>query len=285
MHGQKIADSPFRSDPVNPIHESELARIIQEQSQRKTKIATLAEIRRGPEALKAFVERSKQECSYLIFDGETQDDLKIIAAAVHQEKIFLGGSGLAEELAIYWAEHAPQPRTFETLGTRTMILAGSLTPQTHKQIQLFEQTPQSCSVVLDPLALFDKQTALRQAEQAKARMKAALDKDLIPLVYFQNDAALVRQTKDRGPAMRLDGNTDCAGTLVKIGRSGSRCDSGQLRFPGSVRGRRYFCTIYRTHEDKYDGNCRRAGTRTVLHLCLQRLRPLAFYSEIGQLWF
>ena len=74
--GQKIADSPFRSDPVNPIHESELARIIQEQSQRKTKIATLAEIRRGPEALKAFVERSKQECSYLIFDGETQDDLK-----------------------------------------------------------------------------------------------------------------------------------------------------------------------------------------------------------------
>ncbi len=79
-----------------------------------------------------------------------------------------------------------------------MILAGSLTPQTHKQIQLFEQTPQSCSVVLDPLALFDKQTALRQAEQAKARMKVALDKDLIPLVYFQNDAAVVRQTKDRG---------------------------------------------------------------------------------------
>lgn len=74
----------------------------------------------------------------------------------------------------------------------------SLTPQTHKQIQLFEQTPQSCSVVLDPLALFDKQTALRQAEQAKARMKVALDKDLIPLVYFQNDAAVVRQTKDRG---------------------------------------------------------------------------------------
>lgn len=198
VHGQKIADSPFRSDPVNPIHESELARIIQEQSQRKTKIATLAEIRRGPESLKAFVERSKQECSYLIFDGETQDDLKIIAAAVHQEKIFLGGSGLAEELAVYWAEHAPQPRTFPTLGTRTMILAGSLTPQTHKQIQLLEQTPQSCSVVLDPLALFDKQTALLQAEQAKARMKAALDKDLIPLVYFQNDAAVVRQTKDRG---------------------------------------------------------------------------------------
>ena len=25
VHGQKIADSPFRSDPVNPIHESELA--------------------------------------------------------------------------------------------------------------------------------------------------------------------------------------------------------------------------------------------------------------------
>lgn len=79
-----------------------------------------------------------------------------------------------------------------------MILAGSLTPQTHKQIQLFEQTPQSCAVVLDPLALFDKQTALRQTEQAKARMKTALDKDLIPLVYFQNDAAVVRQTKDRG---------------------------------------------------------------------------------------
>lgn len=92
VHGQKIADSPFRSDPVNPIHESELARIIQEQSQRKTKIATLAEIRRGPEALKAFVERSKQECSYLIFDGETQDDLKIIAAAVHQEKNLPGAA-------------------------------------------------------------------------------------------------------------------------------------------------------------------------------------------------
>ena len=162
-----------------------------------------------------------------------------------------------------------------------MILAGSLTPQTHKQIRLFEQTLQSCSVVLDPLALFDKQTALLQAEQAKARMKAALDKDLIPLVYFQNGAA----DKRPGPAMRLDGNADRAGTLVKIGQSGSRCDSGQLRFPGFVRGRRYFRTVYRTHEDGDDGHCRRAGTRTVLHLCLQRLRPLAFYPEIGQLRF
>ncbi len=49
-------------------------------------------------------------------------------------------------------------------------------------------------MVLDPLALFDKQTALRQAEQAKARMKVALDKDLIPLVYFQNDSCNFPQT-------------------------------------------------------------------------------------------
>ena len=113
-------------------------------------------------------------------------------------------------------------------------------------------------------------------------MKVPLDKDLIPLVYFQNDAAVVRQTKDRGRQCGWTETQTAQGTLSpKTGPVWFTMIQRQLSFLVLSAGGGYFRTLYRTrHEDGDDGDCRRSGTRTVLTFAYSDCGPLLFYPEI-----
>ncbi|SFI74124.1 Uncharacterized conserved protein YgbK, DUF1537 family [Paenibacillus sp. UNC496MF] len=100
VHGKLLEESEFRRDPVHPMTESNLVDILRKQTERKVALLTIETVERGPEALRAEIERMRTRCAYLILDVRDQASLRIIAEAAKEEPILCGSSALSEESAL-----------------------------------------------------------------------------------------------------------------------------------------------------------------------------------------
>jgi uncharacterized protein YgbK (DUF1537 family) len=212
VHGQLLADSAFRHDPVHPTRESNLVTILQSQTKRRVGLIDHEVIGRGAGALRSSLEALRGRYQYVILDVTSQADLAMIATAVHDFPILCGSSALAEELPAAWQRAAARQRTPVTVppviappanGAGILAVAGSLTPQTAAQVAHLKArgVPVYC---LNSLALFE--AAARQAEVA--RLVTAVAEPLAAgqdvLFYAGNEPALVARTQEEGARRGLD---------------------------------------------------------------------------------
>jgi uncharacterized protein YgbK (DUF1537 family) len=212
VHGQLLADSAFRHDPVQPTRESNLVTILQSQTKRRVGLIDHEVIGRGAGALRSRLEALRGQYQYVILDVTSQADLATIATAVHDFPILCGSSALAEELPAVWqraaawqrASPAPPPVALPAEnGVGILVVAGSLTPQTAAQVAHLEAlgVPVYC---LNSLAVFE--AAERQAEVARLVTAVAgpLAAGQDALFFAGNDPARVAQTQDEGARRGLD---------------------------------------------------------------------------------
>jgi uncharacterized protein YgbK (DUF1537 family) len=140
IYGEKLENSQFKEDPVNPMTQSNLVDILQSQTKRKVASVNYPIIKQGSEALKQQIQQIKEEnlANYIILDVTDQEDLYEIAKAVHQEKVICGSSALAEELPKVQEIHEETKNTLPlpamTEGKGMFCAAGSLMPQTFDQV-------------------------------------------------------------------------------------------------------------------------------------------------------
>lgn len=204
VHGQRLATSPFRHDPVHPMTRSKLGDILRAQTKREVSYLYHDVIAQGPELLKQTVSEARDATNYLILDVVDQEALTVIARAVTDCRILCGSSALAETLPDTWP--APKPATLPKLpppsALGVLCLAGSLTPQTAAQIEHLEQggMPSFC---LDPRRLFDEQE--RHAALAclvtGAAARLARGEDVV--MYTPNTQSAVQESQQAGAARGL----------------------------------------------------------------------------------
>lgn len=137
VHGKLLSESDFIRDPVNPTREPDLTKVVAATSRRKVGLVSWETVKAGAASVRAEIARQRGLVNYLLFDVLDQDDLRTIAEATADEKVFCGSSGLAEELPGFWpakprrdllAGFTDQP------GQGVLVIAGSVTPQTRAQI-------------------------------------------------------------------------------------------------------------------------------------------------------
>ncbi|HZB95793.1 MAG TPA: four-carbon acid sugar kinase family protein [Herpetosiphonaceae bacterium] len=167
VHGQKLEDSDFRRDPVHPMTRSNLVEILQSQTHRTVRHLSYRDIARGPDALQASIEARKPDTNYLLLDVAGQEALATIAIAAQSERVIVGSSGLAEELAQLWSEqrsHAPPVHFPPRLHLGVLCVAGSVTPQTAAQVAHLraQGTP---VFELDTFRLFDPHERAAEIER------------------------------------------------------------------------------------------------------------------------
>ncbi len=151
VHGLRLEDSEFRSDPVHPMTRSDLVGILQSQTERKVGLLNWQVIDLGPETLRLEIERMKAECNYLILDVRHQADLAVIAQAVKDQPVLCGSSALAEELPAAWGVSPARGQSIQlpSSGSQGVLcLSGSLMPQTAAQIRSM-QAHDATVLVLD----------------------------------------------------------------------------------------------------------------------------------------
>lgn len=139
VHGVRLEESQFRNDPVNPMRESSLVKILAGQTRRPVTNVSWREYAAG-RRLRSLIEQRRREGGYVIFDVRHNADLAMLAGLLKDEPVVCGSSAIA-----YYLGMEEGPGTLPPDGpaggenARVLCLVGSLTPQTRQQVKCAQQ--------------------------------------------------------------------------------------------------------------------------------------------------
>ncbi len=192
LNGVPVSETNFANDPVTPLKHSRLSALIGQQSVRVCREFTWPWLDKPEEEQRAHLAELRKEAAYVIFDVRDQADLARIARLTGGERNICGSSAICEELPRVWGwnEEAPAcPEQGEPGGV--LILAGSLTPQTSRQIEALLQAG-TAAAVLDPAQLLDEKERAAAVANAASFAEQTLEQGADVLLYAARDTAGVR---------------------------------------------------------------------------------------------
>ena len=136
-----LNESPLKDHPLNPMHDSDLVRVLARQSAEKVGLVDLATVTRGPEAVRAHLEDlAAKGFGAVIADAVFGLDLETIGAVALTHRVSVGASGLGLGLAraLVASGRVAGPPACATaddaVGGAAACLAGSCSQATLQQI-------------------------------------------------------------------------------------------------------------------------------------------------------
>ena len=172
-----LNESPLKDHPLNPMHDSNLVRVLARQSKTKIGLLDLAEIAHGPNIVRArLADISNKGIGAAIADAVFERDLETIGAVALDHRLSVGASGLGLGLARALVRsgrvrsNAADAMAESPVGGPAVCLAGSCSQATLQQIANAEAAMPVLH--LDPeQALAGKQEARRALAWATDRLK------------------------------------------------------------------------------------------------------------------
>lgn len=209
VHGKRLEESEFARDPVHPMQQSNLVAILQEQTNRRVTYIDLEIVRQGVSALRSAIEEKRKDFNYCIIDSGTQEDLTIVAEAVHDYKILAGSSAIAEELPKF-LQVQPIDSFLTNLDITddlgVLVVSGSLTPQTRAQTAHLISTGVPC-IVLDSRKVFDNSEYEKEIRRVFEETQLLLKQGKDVLIMANNQEEVVLETKEIGFKQKIDSLT------------------------------------------------------------------------------
>jgi len=132
-----LNESPLKDHPLNPMHDSNLVRVLARQSRTRIGLVDLATVTRGPEAVRAkLTDLAGKGVGAAIIDAVFDLDLETIGAVAVKHKVSVGASGMGLGLARALAsgKAAAPDIASEPVGGPAACLAGSCSQATLGQI-------------------------------------------------------------------------------------------------------------------------------------------------------
>jgi uncharacterized protein YgbK (DUF1537 family) len=172
-----LNESPLKDHPLNPMHDSNLVRVLARQSQTKVGLVDLAEIARGADAVRARLgDLAGKGIGAAIADAVFARDLEILGAVALDHRLSVGASGLGLGLARALVtsrrvkSNPPSAMSNAPVGGPAACLAGSCSQATLQQIAAAEAAMPVLH--LDPeQAVAGKDEARRALAWANERLK------------------------------------------------------------------------------------------------------------------
>lgn len=161
VNGVPLHQSPMKDHPLNPMWESDLAKLMEPQSKYPCVKVGTDVLARGADAVRAEVEARRAKLGadvdryYIIPDYVDDDGSRRIAEAFGSMKVMSGGSGILTDLGRIYLGDASGKEAFSS-GTngRAVVLAGSCSVATLAQIDEFKAAG-AYSYKIDPMKLLD----------------------------------------------------------------------------------------------------------------------------------
>jgi uncharacterized protein YgbK (DUF1537 family) len=136
-----LNESPLKDHPLNPMHDSNLVRVLARQSKTQVGLVELAVIARGPDAVRArLADLSRNGFGAAIADAVFASDLETIGKVALDHRVSVGASGLGLGLARALVasgqagSNAPDAASGAAVGGAAACLAGSCSQATLQQI-------------------------------------------------------------------------------------------------------------------------------------------------------
>jgi 3-dehydrotetronate 4-kinase len=134
-----LNESPLKDHPLNPMHDSNLVRVLARQSKTKVGLVELAVVTRGAEAVRArLADLARAGVGAAIIDAVFDRDLETIGAVALDHRVSVGASGiglgLARALAGAGVGKSIEATAESPVGGPAACLAGSCSQATLGQI-------------------------------------------------------------------------------------------------------------------------------------------------------
>lgn len=172
-----LSESPKRLDPVTPMTDPDLVRVLQPQTAQRVGLLAHGAVRAGAAAITERVAGLQAEgVAYAIADAATHEDLAAIAAATVDWPLMTGGSSVAAHYPPLWRARGwlgptPAAATLPAVTRPGVVLAGSCAEQTLNQLAVFGRQHPVLMLDLRRQALGEDQTAAALA-WARERLAA-----------------------------------------------------------------------------------------------------------------
>ncbi|MGX7874652.1 3-oxo-tetronate kinase [Mesorhizobium sp. ORM6] len=147
---QLLAESPKRFDPLTPMTDSNIVRVLQAQSKRAVGLVDYSVVDQGPYAIRAHCERQHEGASLFIADTLCERHLAALAAAAVDAPFLTGNSSVAAHLPPLWLEQGviDEASTISLTGVNGpgAVLVGSVASQTTLQLEHFAAENDVCVI-------------------------------------------------------------------------------------------------------------------------------------------
>jgi uncharacterized protein YgbK (DUF1537 family) len=204
-----LNESPLKDHPLNPMHDSNLVRVLARQSATRIGLLDLATITRGPEAVQAHLrDLAAKGFGAAIADAVFGLDLETIGAVALAHRVSVGASGLGLGLARALLASGRVAATTcgadegEPVGGAAACLAGSCSQATLQQIAAAEQVMPVLR--LDPEKII---ASPAETQQALAWARARIDRG--PVLIASSS------TPDQVAAVQARHGRDAAGHAIE----------------------------------------------------------------------
>lgn len=139
---QIISESPKRLDPLTPMRDPNLVRVLQQQTSQRVGLIRHEDFKAGSDAVRARIDALKKEgIRYAIADGADEDDLRGLAAASVDWPLMTGGSSVAVYYPDLWRERGlvggHSSSSLPKVDGPAAVLAGSCAERTAEQLNHF----------------------------------------------------------------------------------------------------------------------------------------------------
>ena len=204
-----LNESPLRHHPLNPMHDSNLVRVLARQSKTRISLVDLADIARGKDAVRArLAELSGKGFGAAIADAVFERDLETIGKVALDHRLSVGASGFGLGLArALVASGRIKPGASNAvsgapLGGPAACLAGSCSQATLQQI--------ACAEQVMPVLHLDPDQVVRGKDEAQRALAWARER-------LKDGAILIASssTPDQVAALQASHGRDAAGHAIE----------------------------------------------------------------------
>jgi len=204
-----LNESPLKDHPLNPMHDSNLLRVLARQSKTKVGLVDLAVIARGPDAVRAHLaDLSTRGFGAAIADAVFARDLETIGVVALDHRLSVGASGIGLGLARALVassrvkSNAPDAMADAAVGGPAACLAGSCSQATLQQIANAER-------VMPVFHLDSEQAVAGKAEAQRALAWANEHLDKGPVLIASS------ATPDQVAALQARHGREAAGHAIE----------------------------------------------------------------------
>ncbi|WP_243355791.1 four-carbon acid sugar kinase family protein [Bacillus litorisediminis] len=223
VNGKLIHETEFGQDPKTPVHDSYIPALLEQVEDEKIEIVNLSVIQSGKEEVITFIEKAmEQGKSWFVCDGKTEADLEMIAssfAAIHKRIVWAGSGGLIEFLpnALGFSPDSLHHNK-EMKIEKTLVVSGSLSQVTKKQLESLRDFDDSCLIELNPIDFVNHNI---QAVESILRTKEILTaKNIVVFVDSSEENRLA--ASEAGEKLGLSGNQISEAIAAGLGRVASQ---------------------------------------------------------------
>lgn len=152
-----VSRSPKRLDPLTPMREPDLTRVLAAQTKRRVGLIRHADLAAGDGAVAARIAALRaREVAYAIADAVDEADLMALAAASVDWPLMTGGSSVAAHYPAVWRERGwlaetPAPAPLAAVDGPGVVIAGSCAERTREQLDLFGRARPVLALGIDEL--------------------------------------------------------------------------------------------------------------------------------------